>query len=140
MQAPRLTLYFDGNCPFCVAEMRRLRSWDHAGRLGFVDIAQEDFDAATRGVDLAELNRELYSWTDTGVCLTGIDSMIAAYTLVGRGWIVLPLRIVVTRQLCKLLYRLFARNRRRISRWLGYTSAPVCDGTSCRLDTNPFFK
>ncbi|MFL9874267.1 thiol-disulfide oxidoreductase DCC family protein [Paraburkholderia megapolitana] len=140
MQAPRLTLYFDGNCPFCVAEMRRLRSWDHAGRLGFVDIAQEDFDAATCGVDLAELNRELYSWTDTGACLIGIDSMIAAYTLVGRGWIVLPLRIVVTRQLCKLLYRLFARNRRRISRWLGYTSATVCDGTSCRLDTNPFFK
>jgi len=33
-----LTLYYDGKCPFCSAEMRRLAGWDRANRLDFVDI------------------------------------------------------------------------------------------------------
>jgi predicted DCC family thiol-disulfide oxidoreductase YuxK len=140
MHTPELTLYFDGQCPFCVAEMRRLRSWDHLGRLGFVDIAEPGFDAAPLGVSLAALNRELHSWTATGQCLVGIDSMIAAYTLVGRGWYVIPLRVHGTREICQVLYRVFAQNRQRISRWLGYKSAPVCTNGSCDLSGNPFLK
>jgi len=73
-----LTLYFDGSCPLCVAEVRRLEAWDTAARLAFVDIALPGFDSSTLGVDLAALNRELHSKTQEGELLTGLDSMLAA--------------------------------------------------------------
>ncbi len=134
-----LTLYYDGICPFCSAEMARLASWNQAGWLGFVDIAQAGFDPAPLGVDLAALGRELHSRTADGEVLVGIDSMLAAYTLVGKGYLVLPLRIGFLRPLLATLYRAFARNRYRISRLLGYRPVPRCDGQTCQ-PAHPFLR
>ncbi len=135
---PALTLYFDGRCPFCRAEMDRLGTWDGAGKLAFVDIAGAGFDPAPLGADLAALNRELYSRTAAGQVLVGLDSMLAAYTLAGRGWLVWPLRVAPLRPPLATLYRAFARHRYTISRWLGYKIAPCKDGV-CDIG-NPFMK
>lgn len=137
--APALLLFFDGQCPFCAAEMQRLRSWDRHQRLGFSDIAAPGFDPAPLGVDMAALNRELHSLTHDGRLLVGIDSMLAAYTLVGRGWLVWPLRVPGLRRLLAALYRSFARHRYLLSRWLGYRATPACDGDQCSIG-NPFLK
>lgn len=131
MNATLLTLYFDGQCPFCLAEMTRLRGWNAAGRLAFVDIAEPGFDPAFLGVDMAALDRELHSRTDTGDVLVGIDSMLAAYTLVGKGWFVLPLRVPFLRPPLAYLYRKFARNRYRISALMGYKPIPACKDGVC---------
>jgi len=142
MPAPALTLYFDGRCPFCVTEIGRLRGWDTAGRLAFIDIAEPGFDPAPLGVDMAALNRELHAATPGGALLVGIDSMLAAYTLVGRGRLVWPLRIRRLRPGLAALYRWFARNRYRFSRLLGYRlQAPLaaCDGATCAAK-GPFMK
>ena len=134
-----LTLYFDGRCPFCFSEMQRLSRWNGSGHLRFVDIAQPDFDPAVLGVDRAALNLELHSRTANGRLLVGIDSMLAAYTLVGRGWLVLPLRVPLLRPLLAQLYRRFARNRYRISRCLGYSAVPRCEEGICPVG-NPFLR
>lgn len=134
-----LTLYYDGNCPFCLAEMRRLMRWNRAGRLDFVDISTADFDPAPLGVDMAALDRELHSRTADGRLLVGIDSMLAAYTLAGRAWLVLPLRVRILRPLLAGLYRGFARNRYRFSRWMGYKPAGHCEKGVCQ-PVNPFFR
>lgn len=139
MSRPVLTLFYDGNCPFCTAEMARLRSWDRSAKLAFVDIAQPGFDPASLGVSMADLNRELHSQTASGAVLVGIDSMLTAYTLVGKAWMVLPLRVTWLRPTLAKWYRAFARNRYRISRWLGYKPVPHCDGNVCRAE-NPFLK
>ncbi|MFZ6749897.1 thiol-disulfide oxidoreductase DCC family protein [Undibacterium sp. Ren11W] len=139
---PQLTLFYDGNCPFCDAEMRRLRGWNRAGRLHFVDIAEADFDPAALGVSMQALNLELHSQTAAGDLLVGIDSMLAAYTLVGRGWLVAALRIQFLRPSLANLYRKFARNRYRISRWLGYQKQPAqthCVEGVCQVG-NPFLR
>lgn len=135
---PALTLYYDGNCPFCMAEMRRLSAWNTASNLAFVDIARPGFDPGELGVDLAALNRALHSRTGEGRLLVGLDSMLAAYTLVGRGWMVWPLRLRPLRPLLAMLYRAFARHRYAMSRWLGYRK-PACDGDVCGIG-NPFLK
>lgn len=140
MEGVELTLYFDGKCPFCVAEMQRLRRWDRQSRLGFVDISEPHFDPTRLDVDLATLNRELHSWTSEGRRLVGIDSMVAAYTLVGRGWLVAPLRARRLRPMFRVLYRVFARNRQRISSWLGMSIVPACTAGSCSVDSSPFTK
>lgn len=83
-----LTLYYDGRCPFCATEMARLQSWNGAGRLAFVDIAAAGFDPLPLGLEMAALNRESHARTADGGLLVGIDSLLAAYTLVGRAWLV----------------------------------------------------
>ncbi len=139
INVPELTLFFDGQCPFCAAEMQRLSHWNQAGRLAFCDMSKPDFDPSPLGVDLAALNREMHSQTRTGQVLVGVDSLLAAYTLVGRGWLVWPLRVPGLRAVLAMLYRGFARNRYRFSRWLGYRPATNCDSGVCAVG-NPFSK
>jgi predicted DCC family thiol-disulfide oxidoreductase YuxK len=138
MSASQLTLFYDGNCPFCTAEMSRLRKWNETGKLSFVDIAVPGFDPAVLGVEMAALDRELHSQRPNGEVLIGIDSMLAAYTLVGKGFLVFPLRVKAFRPLLQYLYRKFARNRYRMSRLLGYQAVPQCDGAVCNR-VNPLF-
>ncbi|MES2899085.1 MAG: DUF393 domain-containing protein [Pseudomonadota bacterium] len=131
MTTAALTLYYDGKCPFCTTEMERLRQWDRHGRLGFVDIAAPGFDPSPLRVDMAELNREMYSMTADGQVLVGTRSILAAYSLVGRGWLVLPLRVPLLRDFLSWLYRLFARHRYAMSRLLGYRGKPQCSDGAC---------
>ncbi|MES2017846.1 MAG: DUF393 domain-containing protein [Pseudomonadota bacterium] len=133
-----LTLFFDGKCPFCAAEMQRLAKWDRTACLAFVDIATPGFDPAHLKATMDELNLQLYSLTADGRVLVGIDSMVAAYTLVGRGVLVWPLRVPLLRDVLSYLYRLFARNRYQMSALLGYKAAPACENGLCAI--NPFFK
>ena len=142
MSTPELTLYYDGSCPFCAAEMRHLRGWDSDARLGFVDIAATDFDPAPLGVDLAALNREIHGTTHDGAVMVGIDTLLAAYDLVGPLWarcLVWPLRLRIARPVVTRAYRWFARNRYTISRRLGLRPPPACDGDVCSPG-NPFLK
>ncbi|CAG2139093.1 DUF393 domain-containing protein [Cupriavidus plantarum] len=137
MNSALLELYFDGKCGFCATEMRRLSEWDTERRLSFVDIAQPGFDCAPLGVDMAALNRALHGRASDGRMLVGIDCMLAAYTLVGRGGLVWPLRVPGLRRVLAAMYRAFARNRYAFSRWLGYRAPPACGGGTCHVG-NPF--
>lgn len=139
MSTPALTLYFDGRCAFCSTEMARLGRWDKHRKLAFVDIAQPGFDPAHLGATMAELNLEMYSQSADGAVYAGIDSMLAAYTLVGRGYLVAPLRVPFLRPPLAYLYRMFARNRYRMSRLLGYKLTPVCQDGVC-AHRNPYLK
>lgn len=139
MNSAELTLYFDGNCPFCAAGMKRLGELDKAGKLAFVDIAQPGFDPAHLNASMEALNLEIYSRTRAGTVLIGVDSLLAAYTLAGRGWLVWPLRVPVLRSVLSYLYRAFARNRYTMSRLLGYKAKPACEDGVC-FHGNPFFK
>jgi predicted DCC family thiol-disulfide oxidoreductase YuxK len=127
-----LTLYYDGRCLFCLRAMDKLRRWDKAGHLAFVDIAGPDFDPAPLGVSLADLNRTVHARRADGALLTGIDTILAAYTLVGRGWRVWPLRWRWLRRASSAAYASLAHHRYRLSRWLGLRP-PRCDGDVCAL-------
>ena len=142
MSAPELTLYYDGSCPICAAEMRTLRAWNTDARLGFVDIAAPDFDPAPLGVDLAALYRDIHGTTGDGAVLVGIDTLLAAYDLAGPlwvRWLIWPLRLRIARPVMMRAYRWFARNRYTISRRLGLRPPPACDGDVCSPG-NPFLK
>ncbi|KHK60554.1 thiol-disulfide oxidoreductase [Burkholderia sp. A9] len=133
MRSNELVLYFDGRCPLCVAQIRRLGARDARHRLAFVDIAEPGFDPAPLGVDLSALNRELHARLPDGRMLTGVDGILAAYTLVGRRWPVWLLRVPAMRKALAPLYRRFARNRHAVSRWLGHRAPARCDGAACGL-------
>ncbi len=134
MDAPSLTLYYDGACPICAASMAQLRAWNRAGALAFVDIRAIGFDPAPLGVTMAALDRELHGRAADGRLLVGVDCIEAAYTLAGQGWRVLPLRLRLLRPVLAVLYRKFALHRYRISGWLGYTAGTPCAGGACPLE------
>ncbi|MGW8390279.1 thiol-disulfide oxidoreductase DCC family protein [Pseudoduganella sp. HUAS MS19] len=130
-----LTLYFDNACPFCRCEMSCLRRWDRTGQLAFVDITAPGFDPLPLGASLAAMNTELHGLRADGAMLRGTDAILEAYTLAGRAWLVWPLRVPALRPVLAVAYRSFARNRYRISRWLGMGGArPKCDGGQCQIN------
>lgn len=124
-----LTLFYDSRCPLCTAEMRRLGELDRHRRLAFLDMHGEGFDAAAYGTTLAAMDAELHGQTADGRILVGIDCIAAAYGAVGRGWLVWPLTVEATKPLWRRLYRLFARNRYRASKLMGYG----CGSEACEL-------
>ena len=122
-----LTLFYDSRCPLCAAEMRRLAGWDRQGRLAYIDMQGEDFDAGVYGTSYAAMDTELHGLTTDGRMLVGTDAIAAAYSAVGMGWLVWPLRIALTKPLWGAAYRWLARHRYRASRLLGYGCADtVC--------------
>ncbi|MBY4869806.1 MULTISPECIES: thiol-disulfide oxidoreductase DCC family protein [Burkholderia] len=135
MSSNELVLYFDGRCPLCAAEIRRLGARDRQHRLAFVDIAEPGFDPAPLGVDLSAMNRELHARLPDGRMLIGMDSIVAAYTLVGRHGLVWLLRAPAVRDVFAPLYRRVARNRYAVSRWLGYRTEARCDTRACGSGT-----
>ncbi|WP_432719441.1 DUF393 domain-containing protein [Jeongeupia wiesaeckerbachi] len=127
-----LTLFFDSRCPLCSAEMRRLARWDRHGRLAYADMHGDGFDAADYGTSWAAMDAELHALTADGRLLVGIDAIAAAYSAVGRSWLVLPLKLPLTKPLWARLYRWFAHNRYRASRVLGYGCVDGVCGTRYR--------
>lgn len=142
MGTPELTVYVDGTCGFCVAEVNMLKRHDRLGALAFVDLATPGFADFPPGTDLATLNARLHSVTADGRVLTGLDSMQAIYRQVGLGWVVWPLRIRPLRPLMAWCYEQFARHRYRVSNFFGMRVTPAtprCDGTTCHAGS-PFTK
>jgi predicted DCC family thiol-disulfide oxidoreductase YuxK len=109
--------------------MRMIARRDRAQRLAFVDIAEPDFDADRYGATHEAMMAQLHAVDDKGQLLIGVDCVAAIYTAVGRGWLVWPLKITLTKPIWRYLYRLFARNRYRTSKLLGLG----CDGGTCDL-------
>jgi predicted DCC family thiol-disulfide oxidoreductase YuxK len=131
-----LTLFYDGNCPLCLRAMHSLRRADRQLALAFVDIAAPGFDPAPLGVTVTALNTEMHALRADGTLLRGTDSILAAHALVGRAWLVWPLRIALLRPALGAGYRWLARNRLGISRLLRLRQtarATACEGNACRI-------
>ena len=110
------TLYYDGRCPLCAAEIEALR--DIRGeRLSLVDIhstripgaATDAGDAPAPSRD--ELLRTLHLRRADGSWLTGADANVTAWAGTRRGGALRVLRWPVIRHAVDLVYALWARWR-----------------------------
>jgi len=121
-----LTLLYDGNCPICAFEMRRLAKLDRARRLAYRDIATPGFDAGRYGTTFEAMMGRMHALTADGRMLVGMDAIRAAYSAVGFGWVLAPTRLPWLRALADRAYLWFAGNRYAISRWLGMRCEGAC--------------
>lgn len=115
----RLQLLYDGACPICSLEMRRLSSLDGGRRLECLDIAAPGFDPARYGTTMPALMDRMHAIAPDGRLLAGMDAIRAAYSAVGLGWLLAATRLPVVSRLADRAYLAFARNRYAISRRLG---------------------
>ncbi len=129
-----LTLYYDGQCPLCVREMAHLRQADRDGRLTLVDIQQEGFTELYPHIDPQAARTILHANTADGSLLLGLDVTYRAWSLVGKGFWIAPLRWPVIRWFADKAYLWFARNRYKVSGWLtGQERCDSCGPTGCDI-------
>jgi len=107
--------FYDGACPLCSREVRFLTRLDRRGRLRFTDLAAAGFDAAAVGVPQADLLDRIHARLPDGTLLQGVEVFRRLYSAVGYGWVVAPTRLPGLSHLLDLAYRVFARNRLRLT-------------------------
>jgi predicted DCC family thiol-disulfide oxidoreductase YuxK len=110
--SPDLTVYFDGLCVVCSAEIGHYRRRDKAGRVDWVDIAAPGFDAAAHGLDPREVVRVLHARLANGTLVTGVDTFLAIWERVpGFGGVARVAARPWARPVLELGYRTFVRLR-----------------------------
>ncbi|WP_407334087.1 thiol-disulfide oxidoreductase DCC family protein [Enterovibrio sp. 27052020O] len=132
----KFTLFYDGSCPLCVAEMHQLRALNHRDTLAFEDILAPDFTHRYPDISPDKARNVLHGKYDDGRLLLGLDVTHHAWKLVGRKrWIGL-LRLPVIRWFADKAYLFFAKNRYRIS-WLltGKSRCAPCANGACDINT-----
>ncbi|MEM9257169.1 MAG: DUF393 domain-containing protein [Pseudomonadota bacterium] len=110
------TVYFDGSCPLCNAEISHYASRDRNQRLRFVDVSQVDSDPG------ADLSREaamqrFHVRTPDGNLASGAHGFVALWqALPGWRWLAKIARAPGVTPLLELIYRLFLPARPSLSR------------------------
>lgn len=131
----QLTIFYDGTCPLCVAEMDMLRELDTNRDIQLEDIYAADFEDRFPDIDTQKANRYLHGMKADGSMLFGLDVTAKAWTLVGQKQWISILRWPVIRWFSDLAYLFFARNRQSISRVVMGKKKCSPDG-ECRLDSD----
>jgi predicted DCC family thiol-disulfide oxidoreductase YuxK len=124
------TVFYDGCCPLCVAEMRTLAALDTAFQIEFVNLQAPDFQEKWPQIDAKSADRILMGVTIDGEVLRGLDATHKVWSLVGKGYRTAWLRWPLIKPCADVVYRVFAKHRYKISAWI--TGQSRCE--SCSIE------
>jgi predicted DCC family thiol-disulfide oxidoreductase YuxK len=118
-QIEKLTLFYDGACPLCQAEILFLSGRNQANLLDFIDINSAQFDPQKVGVSCEVALAAMYGQFASGELIQGVSVFPEAYrraNLPRMAWLFSrkPLQPFL-----KLAYLFFAKHRHAISSFLG---------------------
>ncbi len=112
--ADRFRVFFDGDCPLCLREIRWLQKRDSQNVIHFVDIAAEDFSATDYGKTFDELMAEIHGLTADQQWVKGVEVFRELYQAAGFTKCVRLSRLPIVRHALDLGYRVFAKYRTRL--------------------------
>jgi len=125
-------VFFDGECPLCMREIRMLQRLDRSARIRFTDIAAQGFDAAPLGVAFGQLMARIHgrdlAGDDRGL-IEGVEVFRRLYSAVGLGPVVKLTRLPGVRQALDRGYDFFAKNRL----WLTGRPEDACETGRCEV-------
>lgn len=128
-----LTIFYDGNCPLCLAEMQHLKKYDSRNQIVLINIHQDDFTAQYPDITFENAMKILHA-TYQDRLLLGLEVTHRAWTTVGKGIWVAPLNWPIIKNIAHLVYLFFAQYRHQISYFLAPKlgiSLPSCDTGAC---------
>ena len=117
----KTTVYFDGSCPLCWAEIGHYRRADRSGQLCFVDVADENAEFAA---DLSRraATRRFHVRTQSGQLLSGAAAFAEVWRNLPRWrWAARLAALPAVLTLLELGYRGFLPARPLLSRLFGLT-------------------
>ena len=114
-----LTMYYDGKCPLCLAEVEFLQRRNALGLLSFQDINQPTFDERDTGFSCAQAFDNIHARLADGAVLVGIPVFIEVYRRANLPVLVWLLSRPLLAPVWAYCYRFFARNRHALSKLVG---------------------
>lgn len=135
--AERLTVYYDGQCPMCLAGAARFKRFDVGHKLRFVDLHDPNWAArAASRFTADDLNREMRVQLPDGTWRAGYFAWaVILETLPAWRWLGRVMRFPLFYGVGPAIYRRVASHRLQISRALRLP--PPCDANGvCRLKAN----
>ena len=112
----KLTIFYDGGCPLCAAEIDHLKKLNSELNLAFENIYATDFTQRFPHIDKQAADLVLHGQLQSGEMIYGLEVTYQAWAMVGKRHWVAALRWHLFKQCAELGYRFFAKYRHRISR------------------------
>jgi predicted DCC family thiol-disulfide oxidoreductase YuxK len=114
-----LTLFYDGACPLCQAEIVYLASRNHQGLLYFVDINGPEYDPQSVGVSCEQALARMYGQLEGQAAIHGVPVFAEAYRRANLPLLTWLFSRPLLRPIWNLSYRFFAKYRHTISGLIG---------------------
>ena len=111
----QVEVFFDGDCPLCRREIDLMRRFDRHRRLRLTNIATPDFDPASYGKTMSSFMDEIQGRLPDGTWIAGVEVFRQIYSSLGLGPVVLASRLPLVSHALELGYRVFARNRLKLT-------------------------
>jgi predicted DCC family thiol-disulfide oxidoreductase YuxK len=112
-----LTIYFDGDCPLCLAEIHLLNNHNHKSLLNFVSL--QNLGAADDGIDCVQAMQSIHARLGDMQIITGPDVFFEAYKRTDLKFINFIFSFFIIRSIYALFYLKFAKYRHQISKVIG---------------------
>jgi len=113
------TLFYDGACPLCQAEILFLSKRNEAGLLNFVDINSALYDSQKIGITCEQALAAMYGQFADGTLINGIAVFPEAYRRARLPFLAWLFSRKLLQPVLTVAYHFFAKNRSSISRLLG---------------------
>jgi predicted DCC family thiol-disulfide oxidoreductase YuxK len=109
---PTLTVYFDGLCRVCDAEISVYKKSAGAEKIRFMDITAKDFDAGREGVDPFAVHKVMHAKRADGSLATRVEAFIEIWKVLPKyQWLAKVASASALRPLLNVGYEGFARIR-----------------------------
>jgi predicted DCC family thiol-disulfide oxidoreductase YuxK len=115
----KLTMFYDGLCPLCQAEIQFLSGRNEAGLLSFVDINSDLYSPERVGVSCTQALASMCAQYDDGELLEGVDVFSEAYRRANLPKLAWLFSRPLLKPFWNAAYRFFAKHRHTISALLG---------------------
>ena len=120
----KVEVFYDGERPLCLREIKMLRWMDRKKNIRFTDIADSAFCPSNYGKTMQEFMDEIQGRLPDGPWIIGVEVFRRLYAAAGLGPLVALTRLPGISHGLDLGYRVFAKNRLRPT---GRFNAGTCE-------------
>lgn len=115
----KFTIFYDGKCPLCQAEILFLSHRNEKKLLAFVDINTDQFDAHAIGITCDQAMAAIYGQFENGELISGVAVFEQAYRRARLPFLAWLFARKLLQPFLYFSYVVFAKYRHAISRALG---------------------